>query len=257
MKTESNKLFAEASSITVKTAVSENPTNKSRTIWEKLRGKRSHHLLLVGLAGFLLLLSASGWSQCCIGPQYPDFHLEPGSQNTGPGYNPYVIAYENFTPLGTTPVTHVTWWGSYFDPSEQGAISGFTVDLYSSSGGLPGTLLSSFETEGNAGETFVRLNDLGDPTYQYGLDLNFTATAGTEYWMSIVPDLALPAHWGWESSSQGDGQAYQCLNGVCGSLPTDLAFVFEPQSTPEPSSLLLFGSGILGLAGLLRRKLMG
>jgi PEP-CTERM motif-containing protein len=26
-------------------------------------------------------------------------------------------------------------------------------------------------------------------------------------------------------------------------------------STPEPSSIMLFGSGILGLAGVLRRKL--
>ena len=28
-------------------------------------------------------------------------------------------------------------------------------------------------------------------------------------------------------------------------------------TTPEPSSLMLFGSGILGLAGVLRRRLMG
>ena len=29
------------------------------------------------------------------------------------------------------------------------------------------------------------------------------------------------------------------------------------QATPEPSSMMLLGSGILGIAGVLRRKFMG
>ncbi len=37
----------------------------------------------------------------------------------------------------------------------------------------------------------------------------------------------------------------------------DLTFTFTPtQSTPEPGSLVLLGSGIVGLAGVLRRKLL-
>ena len=32
---------------------------------------------------------------------------------------------------------------------------------------------------------------------------------------------------------------------------------FAPATTPEPSSLVLFGSGILGLAGILRKKMIG
>jgi hypothetical protein len=30
-----------------------------------------------------------------------------------------------------------------------------------------------------------------------------------------------------------------------------------PQTTPEPGSILLLGSGILGIAGILRRRLVG
>jgi hypothetical protein len=44
-----------------------------------------------------------------------------------------------------------------------------------------------------------------------------------------------------------------CING-CGFNPTGLLVQFN---TPEPSSLALFGSGVLGLGGLLRRRLRG
>ncbi len=45
-----------------------------------------------------------------------------------------------------------------------------------------------------------------------------------------------------------------------GSIPSE-AFTLTGQlgggTTPEPSSIMLFGSGIIGLAGVLRRRLMG
>lgn len=49
-----------------------------------------------------------------------------------------------------------------------------------------------------------------------------------------------------DSISDDGGQGYD----------TVVTITFTP-TTPEPGSLLLFGSGIVGLAGVLRRKLMG
>lgn len=252
MKTQTSKQITELGRIANNIAVLEKVRNNMKTVWTKPRRSSSHCLSLLVLGGLLLLPSAFGWSQCCIGPQYPDFHKPTTSQDGGSG-DPHVITFDNFTPYSTTGVTHVNWWGSY-ENSEPGEVTGFTVDFWSSDGNSPGSLLASFATPGNAGETFVRIDDLGDRTYQYGLDVNFTAVAGVEYWMSIVADLDSPAQWGWESSSQGDGQAYQCLQGTCVSLQSDMAFSFGSSTTPEPSSLLLFGSGIVSLAGVLRRR---
>jgi hypothetical protein len=92
----------------------------------------------------------------------------------------------------------------------------------------------------------------------YTLAINFSALAGTQYWLSVVPDLAFPPQWGWETATGGDGAAYQCFQGLCNSIPNDLAFaLFSGNTTvPEPGSLILLGSGILGLAFTLRRKLL-
>jgi hypothetical protein len=119
-------------------------------------------------------------------------------------------------------------------------------------------LLSSFTTSGNAGETFLQNDNLGDPTYSYSLAISFAATGGTRYWVSVVPDLVVPPQWGWETSSQGNGVAYQCFFGSCGNISADMAYSLYAQQTtvPEPSSMLLLGSGVLGLAGVIRRKLI-
>ena len=58
----------------------------------------------------------------------------------------------------------------------------------------------------------------------------------------------------WDENS-GPSTAY---DNTLGSIPSEAFTVIgTSDATPEPSSLLLFGSGILGLAGVLRRRLMG
>ena len=98
------------------------------------------------------------------------------------------------------------------------------------------------------------------PIYVYWLYFNsFDMGPGT-YWASVVPDLGFPPQWGWGTSAQGDGLGYQCFFGTCGPVATDFAFAIDGHpvvgTTPEPGTLIMLGSGILGLAGTMRRKLI-
>jgi hypothetical protein len=102
-----------------------------------------------------------------------------------------------------------------------------------------------------------------------------TLNAGT-YWLNLqnasVP-FGFPVYW---DENSGPSQAIQCCNktesvtNAVGSIPSE-AFTLLGQTTtstfragadsqasssvPEPASIMMFGSGILGFAGLLRRKL--
>jgi hypothetical protein len=193
--------------------------------------------------------------------QNSDFNGAISSQNDTTGGNGlFAQAWDNFT-LGTnTSIEEVQWIGSYFNPPNQGVITGFTVQFWSDSGGQPGVMLQDNFTATNANEQSLGLDNAGDPTFLYGLNLStaFSASANTQYWLSVYPDLGFPPQWGWETGTGGDGASWQCFVGACGPIGNDLAFALfgtQGTGTPEPGTLVLLGTGILGLAGSIRRKL--
>ena len=131
---------------------------------------------------------------------------------------------------------------------------------------------------GTVSKSGMSLNDAFISTNQFGYNfdlvsanLSFQSVSvpeGSREWLNLfnaVVPSGDPVYWD-ENSGAGCG-GYQG-NGDCpssasesavGTIPSEAFTIVGQQSsqgtTPEPSSIMLLGSGILGLAGLLRRKL--
>ena len=145
---------------------------------------------------------------------------------------------------------------------------------------FPGDTMTSVQwsiTSGeNSGTTFgsgtasvgSNLTDKFISTNQFGYDidvitvtgLNVNQVGGSTYWLNLqnaaVPS-GDPVFWD-ENSGAGcksNGCPSMASESTVGTIASE-AFTLEyVETTPEPGSVVLFGSGILGLAGVLRRKL--
>jgi PEP-CTERM motif len=116
-------------------------------------------------------------------------------------------------------------------------------------------------------DKFISTNQFG-----YNIDLisvwsvNLRIGHGETYWLNLMNAVVPsgdPVYWD-ENSGKGcggSGGGQNCPSkaseSAVGTMPSE-AFTINavPTTTPEPGSILLFGSGVLGLTGMMRRKLL-
>ncbi len=140
-----------------------------------------------------------------------------------------------------------------------------SVEWIISSGENGGTLYGSGVASGsNLTDSFISVNQFG-----YDIDkitvtgLSVPQQSGMTYWLTLqnaeVPS-GNPVFWDENSGidCHSKGCPAMASENSLGTLASE-AFTINTggtQTTPEPGSFLLFASGILGLAGVLRRKLL-
>ncbi len=225
--------------------------------------KRRTTKIVLLVAVFALATSVAGFAQLPCGvanqivcqPWDGGSNLFASQNDTTGGNGNFATTYTQFSFSHTWDVESFHWVGGYFNPPSQGPITAWTLTFYNDAAGIPGNPIATGSFPGTGGETFIA-NVNGFPIYVYWLYFqSFDMGPGT-YWASVVPDLGFPPQWGWATATGGNG--YQCFFGSCGAAP-GMAYAIDGTlvtSTPEPGTLIMLGTGILGLAGSLRRKLL-
>ncbi len=99
-------------------------------------------------------------------------------------------------------------------------------------------------------------NQFGFELWQYDFTFNNVSLPSGTSWVTLsnaTDSGGNPVYW---DENSGPASAYEnSVGSIASEAFTITGTTTTSGTTPEPSSIMLFGSGILGLAGVLRRKL--
>jgi hypothetical protein len=201
--------------------------------------------------------------------------------------------YDNGPINGTTDAWAINFGyvvsDSFFTNAQIAEVSGFQFGVWE----FPGDVLSSVDWTitgsenapcpsdlclGSGTASGANLTDQFISTNRYGYDvdlisvsgLRVLASSGVNEWLNLanasVPS-GNPVYWDENSGAGcgGDNCPSSASESAVGTIAGEAFTIGGPEcgagrpscgTTPEPGSILLFGSGILGLVGVIRRKLL-
>lgn len=161
----------------------------------------------------------------------------------------YAMADDFMLSASATTITDVHWTGSYSAPIDM-SLDNFTVGFYASDSGAPIDLAFAEYDLGSVTRTDLGSGLFGYETFIPALSLD----AGTQYFVSIANNFNQSAHWFWTSNGVGNGDGFSKLYADSSWASRGTDFDFQLTGVPVPAAVWLFGSGLLGLVGMARRK---
>jgi len=174
------------------------------------------------------------------------------------------ILADDFVPVGSGPVTSVTWWGS------RAQSDSWEITFHTDGGGVPNI---DDPVDGGLVQHIPVIAsgvDIGGGIFEFTAAWNpmdLSLNAGTNYWFSTANFLD---GWTWalgdptgpsigsELYDAAESRGALCSNGGphCGAWRSldNTDFAFRINAVPVPAAVWLFGSGLIGMVGLARRK---
>jgi len=219
--------------------------------------RRSVLLLLVALT---LFFATTVFADVILYMQPPTFDgTFYASQNDSGGYGNFAQMYDNFkiySHTDTYRLDDVEWFGGYWNGAGN-SITGWTISIYADAANTPGSALWSRYFPVSY-PNYMESCFYPNSTCAYDVDLIAHGPylhPNTQYWLSVLPDLAFPPQWGSGTGMMGDSLSYQYFFGSMSPVHADMALNIQGVPSPEPTTLLLVGGGVLGMAARLRRKM--
>jgi hypothetical protein len=161
---------------------------------------------------------------------------------------------DDFVLSSDASITNIRWWGG--EGTGSGVADTFSIRFFSDTGtSSPQATPFLTMTVANPVRSATGLNAFpGQPIFEYAASLpQVVPLLGSEsYYISIITQQ--PINWGWAASTSNTEDHWsRRFDGESWTLNlADMAF--ELSEVPVPAAVWLFGSGLLGLMGISRRR---